>query len=68
MLGLRAGPAEGVSKVGLQGYCVNASAAIAFRRRLLSCKLAVLLGMCPQVVGKCDMYQKTFSNLGRRRS
>ena len=65
MLGLRAGPAGGVSKVGLQSYCVHASVATAFRSRLLSCKLAVLLGMCPQVVGKSDMYPKqTFSNLG----
>ena len=65
MLGLRAGPAEGVSKVVLQSYCVHASAATAFRRRLLSCKLAVLLGMCPQVVGKSDMYPKsTFFQFG----
>ena len=55
-VGVAGRPAEGVSKVGLQSYCVHASVATAFRRRLLSCKLAVLLEMCPQVVGKSDMY------------
>ena len=61
MLGLRAGPAEGVSKVGLQSYRVHASVANAFRRRLLPCKPAVVPGMCPQVVGKAETYpQKRF--------
>ena len=41
---------------GGRGYCVYGSVATAFRRRLASCTPAVLLGMCPQVVGKADMY------------
>ena len=59
MLGLRAGPAEGVSKVGLQSYRVHASVANAFRRRLLPCKPAVVPGMCPHVVGKAETYPQT---------
>ena len=69
MLRLRAAPAKGVSRVGLQSYCVHASVAIAVRRPLLPCWPAVLPGVCPQVVGKAGTYPiKTSSNLDRRRS
>ena len=69
MLGLRAGPARGVGKGGLQSSCAYGSVATAFRRRLPSCEPAVLPVTCPQVTGKAQMYQKVCVQiLGRRRS
>ena len=58
MLGLWAGPAEGVGKGGLQSSCVCDSVVAAFRRGLLSVKQSVLSGMRSEVVVKYENYPK----------
>ena len=68
-VGVAGRSAEGVGKGGLRSSCVYEFVATAFRRRLMSCKPALLLGMCPQVVGKVGIIQHMCVHfVGRRRS